>query len=74
MDKGFSEVVAKQRVMHAHGSTPADIRKFRDSAAVRFEKLMTQVMERSGCQRTEAMTAIRKRYPKLMEKMNLQEV
>jgi hypothetical protein len=74
MDKGHSELIAKQQVMHLFGSTPMDIRKFRDSAAVRFEKLMTQVMERSGCQRTEAMTAIRKRYPKLMEKMNLQEV
>jgi hypothetical protein len=74
MDKGFSEIVAKQRVMHAHGSTPLDIRKFRDSPAVRLENLMTKVMQRTGCERTVAWRAVRKRFPKLMAKFNMMEV
>jgi hypothetical protein len=68
MDKGFSEIVAKQRVAHAYGSTPADITKFADSPVTRFNAVVTKLMEERGIERTEALRLARKRNPALFAK------
>ncbi len=62
IDKGFSEVVAKQRVMHAYGEAPRDLMKG-DTAVTKFMRVTDRIMQKRGVERTEAMRLARKRNP-----------
>jgi hypothetical protein len=65
INKGFSPVVAAQRVMHLHGSVGAPDLMKGDTSAVRFMRCVTKIMKRTGLQRTEAMQQARLRNPRL---------
>jgi hypothetical protein len=74
INRGFSPLIAKQRIMHAHGIAPLDLNKCADSPVVRFFNLVTKVMERDNCGRTTAMRKIRRSHPTLMKRLNMMEV
>jgi hypothetical protein len=73
MAKGDNRVVAEQKALHALGAPPFGLQK-RDTPAVRLERLMSKYMAHHDVERTEAWRAMRKRYPKLMAKLNMMEV
>jgi hypothetical protein len=69
IDRGFSPLIAKQRVLHAHGNNIAipDINKG-DTPVTRFNAVVTKLMEERGIERTEALRLARKRNPTLFAK------
>jgi hypothetical protein len=67
MDKGHSELIAKQQVAHLYGSTPIDLMKG-DTPVTRFNAVVTKLMQERGIERTEALRLARKRNPTLFAK------
>jgi hypothetical protein len=67
MDKGHSELIAKQQIAHLYGSTPIDLMKG-DTPVTRFNAVVTKLMAERGIERTAALRLARKRNPALFAK------
>jgi hypothetical protein len=67
--KGFSSVLAKQRVMYAYGNTLpcGHLDKGIETAATVFMKRVDEVIARDRCSRTEAIEKARKENEAIFE-------
>jgi hypothetical protein len=67
--KGFSPEVAAVRVAHAYGVVPQDLAKSaNENPVLKFNRVVTKIMEERGVERTEALRLARKRNPSLFAK------